>query len=157
MSKTESGNPIHSPDRPKVAGLALALFTIGAPVALAQEQPVPGQYEVTTTTTYTDVPVPDTTVTTRNCLTQEDLEQDPASIFAGLPDGKSCDIGDFEMTDGTIRMHVNCVAPDGDMIMITQGDYDSAGYNMMTNVTVTVGDQQVKMQSVIEGKLLGDC
>lgn len=153
MTTTQPGNSIQIT---KTIGSILALLIV-TPAVMAQNQPVPGQYEVTTTTTYTDVPVPDTTVTTRNCLTREDLDQDPASIFAGLPEGKSCEIGEFEMADGAIRMYVNCSAPDGDMVMITEGAYDDAGYNMLTNVTVIVGEQQVKMQSTIEGKLLGDC
>jgi hypothetical protein len=134
-----------------VSSLAFALPAAG------QDQPLAGQYEVTTTTTYTDVPVPDTTVTTQHCMTQEDLDQDPASIFAGLPDGKTCEVGEFLMEAGTIRLHVNCSAPDGDMVMITEGTFDGAGYQMLTDVTVTVGDEQVKMRSTIDGKLLGDC
>jgi hypothetical protein len=155
------GNSIQTTARPAFArattiGTIFALLMVTSAV-MAQDQPVPGHYEVTTTTTYTDVPVPDTTVTTQNCLTQDDLDRDPASIFAGLPDGKSCEIGEFEMAAGTIRVYVNCSAPDGDMVMITEGTFDNAGYNMLSNVTVTVGEQQVKMQSAIKGKLLGDC
>ena len=134
------------------AGLMMASTSI-----LARDLPVPGHYEVTTSTTYTDVPLPNTSVTTQNCLTAEDLERDPASVFAELPDGKNCDVDQFEMAAGKISMRVSCNAPDGDMLMVTSGEYDADGYQMVSDVTITVGEQKVVMQSLIEGKLLGDC
>ena len=123
----------------------------------AQDKPVPGRYEVTTVTTYTDVPLPDTTVTIENCLTREDLDKDPASIFAALPEGKSCEVGEFQMSGGKISMRLSCSASDGNMVMITGGTYDKEGYDMVSDVTVTVGEQQVEMRSTIHGRRLGDC
>ncbi|MEJ2087979.1 MAG: DUF3617 family protein [Gammaproteobacteria bacterium] len=123
----------------------------------APDELAPGQYEVTTTTTYTDVPVADSVVTTEHCLTREELNREPASVFAGLPDGKSCEIGEFVMSGGTIRIEVDCAAPDGDMTMITTGSYDAHGYQMVADVTITVGDDQVKTQSKIDARRLGDC
>jgi len=158
MNKTDMLNSI----LPMAGVLSVGIGLLTVPSALAQsepglDQPNPGKYEVTTVTTYTDVPIPDTTVTTQNCLTQEDLDQDPASIFAGLPDGKSCEVGEFGMADGKIRIHVNCSAPDGDMVMITEGTYATEGYDMTSKVTVAVGEQKVEMNSTIQGKRLGDC
>ena len=126
-------------------------------LAAAGAQPTPGQYEVTTLTRYVDVELPDTTVTTQNCLTAEDLAKDPASVFAALPDGKTCSVGEFEMADGVIRMQISCAAPDGELVMVTEGSYEEAGYDMNSTVTITAGEQQVEMHSTIRGKLLGDC
>jgi len=126
-------------------------------LAAADGQPSPGQYEVTTLTRYVDVELPETTVTTQNCLTQEDLAKDPASVFAALPDGKTCSVGEFEMADGIIRMGITCAAPDGDLVMVTEGSYDESGYAMTSIVTITAGEQQVEMHSTIQGKLMGDC
>ncbi|MEM8765842.1 MAG: DUF3617 domain-containing protein [Pseudomonadota bacterium] len=134
-----------------------ALLSLAAGPALARDLPAPGQYEVTTRTTYTSVPLPDATVTTQNCLTAEDLEQDPASVFADLPDGKTCNISNFVMADGEIEMAINCDADDGKLTMITTGTFDDDGYDMVSDVVVAVGEQEVKMQTIIEGKLLGDC
>lgn len=134
-----------------------AVVVSGAMSAMAADGPVPGHYQVTTRTTYTDVPLPPTTVTNETCLTAEDLERDPASAFAALPDGKSCDVSEFEMSGGIFRMRVNCATPEGDMIMITEGSYDASGYLMTSHVEVTAGEQVARMQSEIQGKLLGDC
>jgi hypothetical protein len=146
----------------RIATALLAVFaaitTAGPALGQGQGQPAPGMYEVTTTTVYTDVPdMPDTTVTTQTCLTREDLDSDPASVFAGLPEGRSCQVGDFVMEGGNIELKVDCSTPEGDMVMLTLGTYDGQGYDMVTDVTITVGDQSVKMQSTIAGRLLGDC
>ncbi len=134
-----------------------ALICLAASAAQARDLPAPGQYEVTTQTTYSSVPLPDATVTTQNCLTAEDLERDPASVFADLPEGKTCDITNFVMADGAIEMAINCDAPDGKLTMTTTGTFDDDGYDMVSDVVVAVGDKEVKMQTIIEGKLLGDC
>ena len=128
-----------------------------SPPHMSGKMPVPGHYEVTTNTTYEDVPMPDTSITTQNCLTREDLEKDPASVFAALPEGKTCEVGEFTMADGDISMRMVCSTPEGDMVMTTSGSYDEDSYDMVTNVTINVGDQEVQMRSVIEGKLMGDC
>ena len=140
------------------AAILLSASTLATGMlAAADGQPTPGQYEVTTFTRYIDVELPDTTVTTQNCLTQEDLAKDPASVFAALPDGKTCSVGEFEMADGAIRMQISCAAPDGDLGRVTEGSYNETGYSMNSTVTITAGEQQVEMHSTIQGKLLGDC
>jgi hypothetical protein len=142
----------------RLIALSLAgLAAIGALPAGGRDQPAPGQYQVTTTTTYTDVPVPDATVTTEHCLEQADLDRDPASAFTGLPEGRGCDIGEFVMEGGIIRMNVDCSAADGEMVMVTSGTYDADGYQMTAEVTILVGDERVTMQSKIDGRRLGDC
>ena len=152
-SRLESGR--RRVARRAAGGLLLA--TGLATVAMAQDLPSPGHYEVTTTTHFSDGLMPDTTVTTQNCMTQEDLEKDPASVFADLPDGKSCNVGEFLMEGGEIRMQINCAAPDGDMTMTVNGSYLTETYEMTSDVVVKVGDQSVSMQSSIAGKRVGDC
>lgn len=134
-----------------------AFLLSAAGTALAQDLPAPGQYEVTTTTHFSNGLMPDTTVTTQNCMTQEDLEKDPASVFADLPDGKTCNVDDFLMEGGDIRMQISCHAPDGDMTMSVNGGYQSETYQMVSDVVVKVGEQSVIMQSTIDGKRVGDC
>ena len=125
--------------------------------ALAADLPAPGHYEVTTTTHFSDGLLPDTTVTIENCLTAEDLESDPASVFAGLPEGKACSIDEFVMEGGTIAMLISCRAPDGDMLMTVEGSYQDETYSMVSDVVISVGDETVTMQSTIDGKRVGAC
>ena len=142
------------------AGLRIALLTGAAGFAgtlLALELPAPGHYEVTTTTHFSDGLMPDTTVTTQNCLTAEDLESDPASVFAGLPEGRSCSVDEFLMEDGVIAMRITCAADDGDMRMTVDGTYQDETYQMVSDVVITVGDEAVSMHSTIDGKRVGEC
>ena len=140
-------------------GLAVALVIGTSTFAadLTGDLPSPGHYEITTATSFSDGTLPDTTVTTQNCLTREDLESDPASVFASLPEGKSCDVGKFLMEDGEISMRISCAAPEGDMTMTVTGTYENETYQMLSDVVIKVGEQQVTMQSSIDGKRVGDC
>ena len=58
--------------------IAATTLLLATSWALGDDRPAPGAYEITTATTYTDVPLPDTTFTTTSCLTAEDLNRDPA-------------------------------------------------------------------------------
>ncbi len=141
-----------------VSALICLTGVLGAQAAYPDpDRPVPGQYEVTTRTTFEEVPIPGTTVTTTNCLTQEDLDKDPASAFAELPEGRSCEIGEFVMEGGNISMRVSCNTEEGSMDMVVTGSYDTSSYTMNSQVVVVVGEDEVRMQSAIEGKLVGDC
>ncbi len=142
--------------RSSIAALLTGLLCI-AGTALALDLPAPGQYEVTTTTHFSDGLMPDTTVTTQNCLTAEDLERDPASVFAGLPEGRSCSVDEFLMEDGVIAMQIACSAEDGDMRMTVEGSYQDENYQMVSDVVITVGDETVSMHSTIDGKRTGAC
>lgn len=156
LRRTRPGTLTIKTSQPAAAATLVA-STLLAGVALALDLPAPGHYEVTTTTHFSDGLMPDTTVTTQNCLTQEDLEKDPASVFADLPEGKSCEVADFVMEGGVIRMGITCAAPDGDMTMTVNGSYQAETYKMISDVVVSVGDQTVTMQSSIDGKRVGDC
>lgn len=141
-------------------GMRIALLAGAAGLAgtvLALELPAPGHYEVTTTTRFSDGLMPDTTVTTHNCLTAEDLEKDPASVFADLPEGRSCSVDEFLMEDGVIAMQITCAAEDGDMRMTVDGTYQDETYEMASDVVITVGDEAVTMHSTIDGKRVGEC
>jgi hypothetical protein len=146
-----------SPARRSVITAVLTGTISLAGSVLAGELPAPGLYEVATTTHFSDGIMPDTTVTTQNCLTAEDLERDPASVFAGLPEGRSCSVDQFVMEDGVIAMQISCEAPEGDMRMTVDGSYEDETYRMVSDVLVTVGDEAVTMHSTIDGKRVGAC
>ncbi|MGE0621436.1 MAG: DUF3617 domain-containing protein [Pseudomonadales bacterium] len=133
-----------------------ATATIGS-AATGSERPSAGAYEITTVTTYTDVPLPDTTITTTSCLSQADLDRDPASALAALPDGASCEVVESVMDAGVIEMRIVCDTQGSSMTMVTTGTYDTGGWSMISDVTVAVGDDEVKMHATITGRRTGDC
>ncbi|MGD8829790.1 MAG: DUF3617 family protein [Pseudomonadales bacterium] len=154
-----------TPWRGLVAALLLAAGMTGAAAAAtaraeaepADGKPQPGAYEITTTTTYTDVPLPDSTLTTSTCLAKADMDEDPASILAALPDGAACSVLDFVMAQGEIRMRVACDSAQSSMTVVTSGSYHEQGWHLDSDVTVTVGADQVKMHSTIASRRTGDC
>jgi len=148
---------IASLNRPAMRGTLLVGALLLAGTVLALDLPAPGHYEVTTTTHFSDDLMPDTTLTTQNCLTAEDLEKDPASVFADLPEGRSCSVDEFVMEEGVIAMRISCSAADGDMNMTVNGSYQNETYQMVSDVVVRVGEQTVSMQSTIDGKRVGEC
>lgn len=137
-----------------IAGL---LLYATASASAGADRPAGGAYEITTATTYTDVPLPDTTITTTSCLSTADLERDPASALAALPEGAGCSVAESVMEAGVVEMRIVCDTPDGSMVMVTTGDYHTDGWNLVSDVTVTVGSDQVKMHSTIMGRRTGDC
>jgi hypothetical protein len=143
--------------RPAMLAVLLGASTAAAASAEADDMLAPGRYEVDTRTEYVDVPIPETTITTQNCLTAEDLEAGAGNILAGLPANQNCQIGEFVMAEGALDMTMSCAADDGDMDMVTSGTYTSNGYEMTSNVTVTVGDKSIVMQSTVQGTRVGDC
>ncbi|HEY5646889.1 MAG TPA: DUF3617 family protein [Pseudomonadales bacterium] len=140
-----------------LASVAAAILVFAGSTAANADRPLPGSYEITTATTYHDVPLPDTTLTTTSCLTAEDLARDPAGALASLPDGQTCSVEESLMAGGVIDMRVTCGAADGRMAMVTSGTYDPNGWDMVSDVTVTVGSEEVKMHATIQGRRLGDC
>ena len=137
--------------------LLAAAATLTTAAALAVDQPNPGLYEVKTRTEYSELPMPPTTLTTRNCLTQDDLDRDPQSIFAALPAEENCSVDEFTMADGQISMKLTCLTAEGNMTMRTSGAYTATNYNMASNVLIEVGDKKMTMTSEISGARVGDC
>ena len=135
----------------------LILTALPLSCAWAADAPDPGLYEVATEMVSTELPVPPTTITTRNCLTRADLDRDISQVFADLPEGASCDIDTFEMAGGHISMALRCVTPTGDMQVETSGVYTSGSYSMSSIVTMPLGDRMLTINSKIEGKRVGEC
>lgn len=148
--------PVERKRSTRIACVLLAIAAAATAVA-DPDRPAAGAYEITTATTYTDVPLPDTTITTTSCLSAADLERDPASALAALPEGSSCSVPESVMNGGDIEMRIVCDTTSGSMVMVTTGSYHAAGWDLESDVTVTVGGDQVKMHATIAGRRTGDC
>ncbi len=117
-------------------------------------RPNPGEYEVTTTSNFDNTPV---TITTSNCITAEDLDQDPAKIFADSAAAENCNLEAFEMAEGRLLMNMSCNADDGGMEMSTEGAYTDDGYSMNSTITINAGGTTVTTEASIVATRVGDC
>ena len=130
---------------------------ITASSATAQEKPQPGMYEITTSLDYADLPIPSTTTTTQNCMTQEDLDTNPFEVFAGQPEAQNCDMDDLVMSDGNITMGMRCADSNSVMSMKTAGNYDASSYTLNSEIRISQGSAESKMQSTVEANRVGEC
>ena len=144
--------------RPLAACGATALLWLGAAVALAADlKPQPGLYEIKTSTSFGELPIPDTTVTVTSCVTQEDLDRDPQSLFAGNPAADNCTMDEFDMSNGKLVMQLTCSADGGAMVMSTTGSYDATSYRMDNVIALEIGDKKMLTTATVEGTRAGDC
>lgn len=129
--------------------LSLASFGHGD-----NHRPGAGEYEVTTTSNFNNLPV---TVTTTNCITAEDLDQDPASVFADTAAAENCELEEFEMADGIMSMHMVCNSDEGGLEMTTEGAYTESSYSMNSTIVISAGETRMTTTATVAGTRVGDC
>lgn len=134
--------------------LTSLLLIIAGATAADNHRPSAGEYEVTTVSNFNDVPV---TMTTTSCISQEDLDQDPANIFADSAASEDCKLESFEMAGGTLSMHMVCAADDGSIIMRTEGAYTATSYSMNSTITISAGGTEQSTEASVQGTRIGDC
>lgn len=116
--------------------------------------PAAGEYEVTTTSNFNNLPV---TVTTTNCITAEDLDQDPASVFADTAAAENCELEEFEMAGGIMSMHMVCNSEEGGLEMNTEGAYTESSYSMNSTIVISAGETRMTTTATVSGTRIGDC
>lgn len=134
--------------------LASMLLITPCAATADNHRPSAGEYEVTTVSNFNDVPV---TMTTTNCVSKEDLDQDPAKIFADSAASEDCKLESFEMAEGTMSMHMVCAADDGSIIMHTEGAYTASSYSMNSTITISAGGTEISTEASVQGTRIGDC
>lgn len=132
----------------------ISTAVLAGTVSAEHHRPNPGEYEVITTSNFNNTPV---TMTTTNCITAEDLDQDPAKIFADSAAAENCDLGEFQMADGVLSMNMSCSADDGGMEMSTDGAYTETGYSMNSIITINAGGTTMTTEASITATRIGDC
>jgi hypothetical protein len=137
----------------------LALLAIVGPLAAGADalMPKPGRYEITTYSEFGDLPIPPTTVTTSNCVTADDLAEDPRKIFADLPAADDCSLDTFTMENGKLVMRLHCKTDHGSMSVNGDGDYTPESYRMNTVINIESGDTQLHTTATVDARRLGDC
>jgi len=138
------------------AGAAVAVIT-AASAAAAVDQPNPGLYEVTTQMVYGDLPIPPTSITTNQCVTEEALQETLSNALATVPVAQNCETVRFDVGGGTIAMQLSCAAPEGSIVVETTGNYTDNDYAMKSNISITGGGKTMDISGDISGKRIGDC
>ncbi|MGE4533493.1 DUF3617 domain-containing protein [Halomonas sp.] len=135
------------------AGLLLVL-----PLAAQAETPniVPGEWEFTSTTSVAgDLPIPDQTETTRECIAQGDLD-DPD--FQMIEAEEGCELLEHSVSVDGMDYRMMCAAEGGQADIV--GHMDFLGETTEGEVTVTVQSPQMGemvMNTEVTGRRIGDC
>ncbi|MGM0912843.1 MAG: DUF3617 domain-containing protein [Pseudomonadota bacterium] len=138
---------------PLLAGLLLAL-----PITALAETPniVPGEWEFTSTTSVSgDMPIPDQTETTRECIAQGDLA-DPD--FQMIEEEEGCELLEHNVGVDGMDYRMVCEAEGGQADIV--GHMDFLGETTEGRVEVTVQSPQMgemEMVTEVEGRRIGDC
>ena len=120
------------------------------------DTPFSGLYEITVTMDSTNMPLPVGNNTTTQCIEGEDFSTDPKA-FMGDQKDSGCEIDDYEIGDGQMRMTMTCDNPGGKMTMVTQGSYTDESFSTTTEMVMVAGAMTMKMTSTSQGRRIGDC
>lgn len=145
------------PFRPLLACLLLVTPLLTTPLVAVAAAPniEPGQWEFTSTTAVAgDLPIPDQTETTQECIAQGDLEDEE---FSFIKEEEGCELLDHEVTVDGMDYRMVCRAEGGEASIV--GRMDFLGERVEGNVDILVDSAagELKMTTVVEGQRLGDC
>nr|WP_298249663.1 DUF3617 family protein [uncultured Halomonas sp.] len=135
------------------AGLLLAL-----PISALAETPniVPGEWEFTSTTSVSgDLPFPDQTETSRQCIAQGDLD-DPD--FQMIEEEENCELLEHNVGVDGMDYRMTCQAEGGQADIV--GNMEFLGETSVGHVEVTIQSPQMgemEMVTEVEGERVGEC
>lgn len=93
--------------------------------------------------------------TTQTCVTQEQIDQGPQTMF-DQTDG-DCSYSEFSMEDGVLHAVAQCTGPQGDMAMVTDGTYTATAYSTTMRMESDMGMGPMTMVFTVEGRRTGPC
>jgi hypothetical protein len=140
--------------------VATAAALLASSIALSDEAPPrpnlnPGLWAYTSTMTFdAEMPFPDQTETTQECVTEEDLAR--GNPFMDL--GDECTVTEQDLRADGMDYTMVCSGPDGgEVSMQTSMSFngDTASGSMRTALELPIGPVQATIS--IEGERLGDC
>lgn len=141
----------------KKLGVLLVLPLIAVPANSSSPEPEAGLYRVTVGVSGQDLPAGMVEESVEQCVTKEDLAADPTSILGEHAGMEGCSITDHEWGNGKISMRMKCAIEGADATAVSRGTYNASGYELITTMTIEIGDTSVDMESFVRGERIGDC
>ena len=135
--------------------LALPLFAVAA--NSSSPEPEPGLYRVSAGVSGQDLPPGMVEESVEQCVTKEDLAADPTSVLGEHASMEGCTITQHEWSNGQISMQMECSIEGADATAESRGTYNASGYEMITTMTIKIGEAVIEMESFVRGERIGDC
>lgn len=137
--------------------LVLVLPLIAVAENTSAPEPEAGLYRITVGVSGQDLPPGLVNESIEQCVTKEELAADPTSILnehAGL---EGCTITKYDWRDGKINMQMQCAVEGADATAESRGSYNPSGYELITTMTIKIGETTIDMESFVRGERIGDC
>ena len=133
----------------------VAATALGLSFAAAADQPnvQPGQWEFTSTTSFTGMPMPEQTLSSSECVTAEDI----AEGFAFDVDVENCEIQNMDKRPDGMNYTMVCRQEGMEMTMEAELKFmgDRTEGTMDAQTMTPMGP--MNMRTVLEGRRVGDC
>ena len=98
------------------------------------------------------------TQTSKECITQDQFDEGPEAFLNDQQKESECTMDTYSMADGKIQMSMSCVIPGGGKASMTgTGTYGTDGFTMTNKMQMEAAGIKMDMQTVSEGKRIGDC
>lgn len=120
-------------------------------------EPEPGLYQVTVGVSGEGLAPGEVQEIAEQCVTEADLAADPADLLGEHAGMEGCSITDSAWGDGKISMSMVCAIEGVDAVAESIGSYNATSYQLVTTMTMKIGEMQIEMQSTVEAERIGDC
>ncbi len=129
---------------------------LAIPVAALAVQPniQPGEWEMSTITSFPGTPMPEQRESTRECVTSEDVQQG----LAFEVDVEECELTDMDVRDDGMTYTMTCQHEDGmDMVMNAEMQFlgDRVEGTMDAQMVTPMGPMEMSVH--LKGQRVGDC
>ena len=141
----------------KTLGISLILLLIAIAAHSSSPEPEPGLYRVTVGVSGQDLPPGMVEESVEQCVTAEDLAADPKSIVGEHAGMEGCSITKHDWGNGKINMLMECAIEGANATAVSRGTYNATGYELITTMTIKIGDTSVNMETFVRGERIGDC
>lgn len=143
----------------KIKTLVFSLCLISFAGISHADGPEPGKYDISVTM---EIPGLGGTRThqMQQCLTAEQIGENPQAWMAQMQDQDECKLVDHNFGDGRMMIHMECSTDQGDATFRGEGTYSDGTYRMTQKMTITgldLNGATMEMTTQVVGTRIGDC
>lgn len=154
-------NQVHKSEEIDPMFRTLSLLLVLPFIAIAEDSAAPepeaGLYRVTVGVSGEDLPAGLVNESVEQCVTKEELAADSASILGDHAGMEGCTVTNYDWGDGKISMQMQCALEGADASAESRGSYNASGYELITTMSIKIGETTVDMKTFVRGERIGDC
>jgi hypothetical protein len=106
---------------------------------------------------YADSPMPPISITTKQCMTLEALQETLSQALTTFPAAQNCETVELNVGGGSIAMQLSCATAEASIVVQATGSYTENDYALKSSITITGGESAMDISGDISGKRIGDC